>query len=109
VPTHNQVIGDSTPKAPTKDLTMGNMQNIQPQLKAFVYNEPFLLYECSITVVRQDGLWWLRIFAPVRYGRKEPIAAYVFNFLEILAVSIRSIASLAETMRLNKCKDVGVF
>ena len=85
------------------------MQNIQPQLKAFVYNEPFLLYECSITVVRQDGLWWLRIFAPVRYGRKEPIAAYAFNRLEILAVSIRFIASISKNMRLNKRKDVGIF
>ena len=84
------------------------MQNIQPQLEAlpsFYYEDGFPLDDCTITLVKKEGQWSLRVYAPEKYEHKGPLESYRPYSLEEcfyqLQVGRRAYAAKKEAFKLE--------
>jgi hypothetical protein len=84
------------------------MQNIQPQLEAlpsFYYEDDFPLDDCTITLVKKEGQWSLRVYAPEKYEHKSPLESYRPYSLEEcfyqLQVGRRAYAAKKEAFKLE--------
>jgi len=58
---------------------MEHAQSEQPQpekMPSLYYEDDFPMEDCVVTLIKRDGLWGLRVYAPEKYGEKSPLESY---------------------------------
>ena len=94
---------------------MGNTQTQQPQLEKMpemYYQDDFPLDDCTATLVKKEGQWVLRIYAPERYEHKGPLESYKPSSLKEcfyhLVVGRRAYAAKISAFKLENRTAVAV-